>query len=210
MLIPFTPYVSALKYESYQTVKKSKPIVRVKKSEPYEAAVKHEPVAKCKSVVKSEPAPKYESVEKLEHTSSPPSRPLTNRFPIATAGRSSVEIQALLMTPPQILKRQIPAYTLKSIHGCGFPKITLRVFWPGYELLNYKELVSVAGRNDGDIARDVAQVLVNFMKSALVSPCSVAQFAITPTSGYMNLERLCLRAIHQVKNEDFTIELETS
>lgn len=142
MLIPFTPYASALKSESYQTVKKSEPAVRVKKSEPYEAVVKHQPVAKCKSVVKSEPAPKYESVEKLEHTSSPPSRPLTNRFPIATAGRSSVEIQALLMTPPQILKRQIPAYTLKSIHGCGFPEITLRVFvrfpdhslwgkWPG-------------------------------------------------------------------------------
>lgn len=128
MLIPFTPYVSALKYESYQTVKKSEPIVRVKKSEPYEAVVKHEPVAKYKSVVKSEPAPKYESVEKLEHTSAPPSRPLTNRFPIAIAGRSSVEIQALLMTPPQILKRQIPAYTLKSIHGCGFPVITLRVY----------------------------------------------------------------------------------
>ncbi|EIW58814.1 uncharacterized protein TRAVEDRAFT_47956 [Trametes versicolor FP-101664 SS1] len=184
-----------------QTVKKSEPIVRVKKSEPYEAAVKHEPVAKCKSVVKSEPAPKYESVEKLEHTSSPPSGPLTNRFPIAIAGRSLVDISSLLTTPPHILKKQIPAYTLKSIHGCGFSVITLRVYWPGYEVLNYKQQVCVAGRTDGDIARDVAQVLVEFMKSALVSPCSAAQFAITPTSGYMNLERLCLCAIHQVKNE---------
>lgn len=140
MLIPFTPYVSALKYESYQTVKKSEPIVRVKKSEPYEAVVKHEPVvkhelvvkhepvAKCKSVAKSERAVKYELVAKPEHTSSPPPGPPTNRFPIAIAGRCSVDIGSLLTTPPHILKKQIPAYTLRSIHGCGFSVITLSVY----------------------------------------------------------------------------------
>lgn len=36
--------------------------------------------------------------------------------------------------------------------------------WPGYEVLDFNESVSVAGRNDGDIAIDIAQVLQKFMK----------------------------------------------
>lgn len=122
MLIPFTPYASAVKSEPYKTVKKAEPYARVMKSEPHEPVLKYEPEVKCEPVVKYEPA------AKLEHICSPPSRPFANRFPIAIAGRSSVAIQTLLATPPNILKKQVPAFMRNSIHACGFPVITLHIY----------------------------------------------------------------------------------
>ncbi|OJT08598.1 hypothetical protein TRAPUB_525 [Trametes pubescens] len=204
MRIPFTPYVQTIKAEPHAPVVKPESYLRVK-SEPLESAIKLE---RYERATKSEP---YESM-KFEHTPSPPLPSFIKCFPICYENKTSIEMDALLLSSGRQVLKGIPSLDATTIQACGFSEIKLSIFWPGYECINFMEPIAVKGKSNGQIAVIIANMFQAFVQRALQigAPKHAGRWAITPSSPYARMELLKLRAIYQLRGSLFTIELETA
>ncbi len=120
MRIPFTPYVQTIKAEPHAPVVKPESYLRVK-SEPLESAIKLE---RYERATKSEP---YESM-KFEHTPSPPLPSFIKCFPICYENKTSIEMDALLLSSGRQVLKGIPSLDATTIQACGFSEIKLSIF----------------------------------------------------------------------------------